>query len=85
MRKLFWLGLGITVGALVVRRLSAAAQKLTPSGIAGSLSAGLSELAAAIGEFAGDVRTAMGEREQELRAGVGIDGQLGAKPEDFTA
>ena len=85
MRRLFWLGLGITVGALVVRRLSAAAQKLTPSGIAGSLSAGLSELAAAIGEFAGDVRTAMGEREQELRAGVGIDGQLGAKPEDFTA
>ena len=85
MRRLFWLGLGITVGALVMRRLSAAAQKLTPSGIAGSLSAGLSELAAAIGEFAGDVRTAMGEREQELRAGVGIDGQLGAKPEDFTA
>jgi len=85
MRRLFWLGLGITVGALVVRRLSAAAQKLTPSGIAGSLSAGLSELAAAIGEFAGDVRTAMGEREQELRAGVGLDGQLGAKPEDFTA
>ncbi|MGI8625084.1 MAG: hypothetical protein ACR2J5_00725 [Geodermatophilaceae bacterium] len=85
MRRLFWLGLGITVGALVVRRLSAAAQKMTPSGIAGSLSAGLSELAAAIGEFAADVRAAMGEREQELRAGVGLDGQLGAKPEDFTA
>jgi len=85
MRRLFWLGLGITVGALVVRRLSAAAQKLTPSGIAGSLSAGLSELAAAIGEFAADLRAAMSEREQELRAGVGLDGQLGAKPEDFTA
>ncbi|MDQ4038746.1 MAG: hypothetical protein M3313_10480 [Actinomycetota bacterium] len=85
MRRLFWLGLGITVGALAVRRLSAAAQKLTPSGIAGSISAGLSELAAAIGEFAADVRTAMGQREQELRAGVGLDGQLGAKPEDFTA
>jgi len=85
MRRLFWLALGITVGALVVRRLTAAAQKMTPSGIAASLSAGLSELAAAMGEFAADVRTAMGEREQELRAGVGLDGQLGAKPEDFTA
>ncbi|MBA3292409.1 MAG: hypothetical protein M3R66_02725 [Actinomycetota bacterium] len=85
MRRLFWLGLGVTVGALVVRRLSAAAQKLTPGGIAESLTGGLSQLAEAIGEFAGDVRTAMSEREKELRAGVGLDGQLGAKPEDFTA
>jgi len=85
MRRLFWLALGITVGALVVRRLSAAAQKLTPGGIAESLSAGLSQLAEAIGDFAGDVRTAMRERETELRAGVGLDGRLGAKPEDFTA
>ncbi|MBA3280173.1 MAG: hypothetical protein H0U22_15975 [Geodermatophilaceae bacterium] len=85
MRRLFWLALGGTMGALVVRRLSAAAHKLTPGGIAESLSAGLSQLAEAIGDFAGDVRTAMGERERELRAGVGLDGQLGAKPEDFTA
>ncbi len=85
MRRLFWLGLGITVGALVVRRLSAAAQKLTPGGIAESLTSGLSQLAEAIGDFTGDVRAAMAEREKELRAGVGLDGQLGAKPEDFTA
>jgi len=85
MKRLFWLGLGITVGALVVRRLSAAAHKLTPGGIAESLTAGLSQLAEAVGEFAGDVRTAMSEREKELQAGVGLDGQLGAKPEDFTA
>jgi len=85
MKRLFWLGLGITVGALVVRRLSAAAQKLTPGGIAESLTAGLSQLAEAIGEFSGDVRTARSEREKELHAGVGLDGQLGAKPEDFTA
>ncbi|MDQ3506126.1 MAG: hypothetical protein M3446_10575 [Actinomycetota bacterium] len=85
MRRLFWLALGITVGALVVRRLSAAAQRLTPGGIAESLTSGLSQLAEAIGDFAGDVRTAMADREKELRAGVGLDGQLGAKPEDFTA
>ncbi len=85
MRRLFWLALGITVGALVVRRLSAAAQKLTPGGIAESLTSGLSQLAEAIGDFTGDVRAAMAEREKELRAGVGLDGQLGAKPEDFTA
>lgn len=85
MRRLFWLGLGITVGGLVVRRLTAAAQRLTPAGIAGSLTGSLAQVAEAIGDFAGDVRTAMGEREKELRAGVGLDGQLGAKPEDFTA
>jgi len=37
MRRLFWLAMGITIGALVVRKLSAAAEKMTPRGIAGSI------------------------------------------------
>ena len=37
MRRLFWLVMGITIGVLVVRKLSAAAEKMTPSGMLGSL------------------------------------------------
>ena len=30
MRRLFWLAMGVTIGALLVRKLSKAAAKLTP-------------------------------------------------------
>ena len=58
MRRLFWLAMGVTIGALVVRRLSAAAQRLTPAGIGGSIAEGLRDLADAIGDFGADVRAA---------------------------
>ena len=76
MRRLFWLAMGITIGALVVRRQSRAAEKLTPQGIAGSLADGLRELAEAIGDFGADVRAAAAAREDELRAGTGLDAPL---------
>jgi hypothetical protein len=80
MRRLFWLAMGITIGALIVRKLSAAAHKLTPGGMAGSISQGLSDLADSLRDFSHDVREAMAEREAELREGAGLDGELGAKP-----
>ena len=79
MKRLFWLALGGSVGALLVRKLSSAAESLTPKGMAGSLR-GLSE---AIRDFADDVREGMATRESELLEGTGIDGRLGARPEDF--
>ena len=76
MRRLFWLAMGITIGALVVRKLSRAADKLTPAGIGGSIAEGLRDLAEAIGDFGADVRAAAAERETELRAGTGLDAPL---------
>ena len=76
MRRLFWLAMGITIGALVVRKLSRAAEKLTPQGIAGSLVEGLRDLADAIGDFGADVRAAAAMREEELRSGTGLDAPL---------
>ena len=78
MRRLFWLAMGITIGALVVRKLSRAAEKMTPGGIAGSIAQALRDLADAIGEFGADVRDAMAERESVLRAGTGLDAPLPA-------
>jgi chromosome condensin MukBEF MukE localization factor len=77
MRRLFWLVMGITIGALVVRKLSRAAEKLTPRGIAASLGGGLTELGESVREFSADVRAAMNTRETQLRAGAGFDGDLG--------
>ena len=80
MRRLFWLVMGITIGALVVRKLSRAAEKLTPTGMATGLAGALRDLADAIGDFAADVREAMGEREAELRRATGLDGSAGPAP-----
>ena len=79
MKRIFWLALGVTVGALVVRKLSRAAEQLTPRGLSQSLR-GLTD---AIADFADEVREGMSTRESELVEGAGIDGRLGAKPEDF--
>ncbi|SNS61146.1 hypothetical protein SAMN04488107_3158 [Geodermatophilus saharensis] len=76
MRRLFWLAMGVTIGALVVRKLSRAAEKLTPQGVAGALAESLRELAEAIGDFGADVRAAAAAREEELRAGTGLDAPL---------
>lgn len=80
MRRLFWLVMGVTIGALVVRKLSKAAERLTPRGMAQGIGAGLHELADAIRDFSEDVRDAMHEREVQLRADTGLDGDLGHRP-----
>jgi hypothetical protein len=72
--------MGVTVGALIVRKLSNAAQRITPGGMADSVSGALRDLADSLRDFSTDVRAAMSEREAELRAGTGLDGELGAKP-----
>jgi len=76
MRRLFWLAMGITIGVLVVRKLSAAAEKITPGSIGRQLADALGDLADAIGQFGADIRTAAAEREAELRAGTGLDAPL---------
>jgi hypothetical protein len=76
MRRLFWLVMGITIGVLVVRKLSAAAEKMTPGSIGRQIADALGDLADAIGQFGADVRAAAAEREAELRAGTGLDAPL---------
>jgi hypothetical protein len=76
MRRLFWVALGATVGVLVVRRVTRAAQAYTPEGVARSLS-GLGE---GLREMASVVREGMAEREAELRAALGADAHPGSDP-----
>jgi hypothetical protein len=64
-RRIFYLALGATVGVLVVRRLTAAAESLQPDNVA-------RRLAASLTGFVDDVRTGMAEREGELRSALGV-------------
>lgn len=68
MRRMFWLGVGLAVGAYAGRRVTTAARRLTPAGIGANLADGLRELGAGIGEFGAEVRMGMADHEQRLAA-----------------
>ena len=79
MKRLFWLVLGAVLGIVAFRKLTSKAAAFSPAGIASSIGS----LAESVRDFADDIRDAMSQREHELREGTGLDGRLGARPEDF--
>ncbi|BCB74250.1 hypothetical protein GCM10022251_09540 [Phytohabitans flavus] len=70
MRRLLWLGIGLAVGALVVRKVSQKAQSYTPGGIATSLSETAGGLVESVRSFVDDVRDGMAEREQQIHEAI---------------
>jgi hypothetical protein len=66
MKRLVYLAIGAGVGVAAVRRVTRAAQKLTPSGLAGSAGGAISGWSDSIRGFIDDVRVGMAEREIEL-------------------
>lgn len=65
-RRIFYIALGATVGVLIVRRLTAAAESMQPDAVA-------RRLVASVTGFVDDVRAGMAEREEELRSALGVD------------
>jgi hypothetical protein len=90
MKRLLWLGIGLAVGALVVRKVSRKAQEFTPSGIAASLSESAGGLVESVRSFVDDVRDGMAEREQQIHEafaeGVAFDDtdDEGGNPQEGT-
>ena len=66
MKRLLWLGIGLAVGAIVVRKATRKASEFTPSGIATSLSESAGGLVESLRSFVEDVRDGMAEREREI-------------------
>jgi hypothetical protein len=72
-RRLFYIALGATAGVLIVRKVSAAAQRFTPAGVSSGLAGAISGLGDAVRDFGAEVRAGMAEREDELRHDLGLD------------
>ena len=69
MRRLFYVAFGATVGVIVVRRVSAAANRWTPEGLAAQ-AGGLGDQ---IAGWWAEVQHYAAEREAELREALGLD------------
>jgi hypothetical protein len=86
MKRLLWLGVGLAVGALVVRKLTQKANEFTPTGLATSLSQSAGGLVESMRSFVDDVRDGMAEREQQIHQafaeGELYDGGHDAQEED---
>ena len=82
MRRLLWLGVGLAVGALVVRGVTKKAQQFTPSGIAGSVQQSAVGVLDSVRSFVDDVRDGMAEREAEIQAAFTEGSLLGEHEED---
>jgi hypothetical protein len=67
-KRALWLGIGIAVGALVVRAVTKKAQAFTPSGLAGSARDSASGFLGSVRSFVDDVRDGMAEREAQIHA-----------------
>jgi hypothetical protein len=65
---MLWLGIGLAVGALVVRAVTKKAQAFTPQGIAASARDSATGLLDSVRVFLDDVRDGMAEREAEIHA-----------------
>lgn len=77
---MLWLGIGLAVGALVVRKVTRKAQAFTPQGVAASARDSAVGLLDSVRAFVEDVRDGMAEREAEIHAtfadGVSLNDDL---------
>ena len=68
MKRMLWLGIGLAVGALVVRAVTKKARAFTPQGIAASARDSATGVLGSVREFIDDVRANMVEREADIHA-----------------
>jgi hypothetical protein len=79
MRRLFWLGVGLAAGAIVVRTLTKKAEAFTPAGISESLQGTAADLLESVRDFVDEVRVGMAERESELYSALAGEVDLDAR------
>ncbi|WP_026818375.1 hypothetical protein [Arthrobacter castelli] len=68
-KRLIWVGIGVTIGIIAVRKASEAKAKYGPEGI----NRAMGSLADSVSGFAETMRQGMSEREADLRIALGID------------
>jgi len=79
-RRIFWMAVGAGATVWAMGKANEAARRLTPTSLAGTAARGALDLGDAVRGFAGEVRAGMAEREQQLRADLGLDGSAVLPP-----
>ncbi|MBT1003720.1 hypothetical protein KIH31_14030 [Paenarthrobacter sp. DKR-5] len=69
MKRIFWMGLGVAVGVLAVRKFNETRSALGPEG----LNRAVARLADGVQNFAEAVRDGMNQRETDLRSALGVE------------
>jgi len=81
MRRLFWVAVGATAGVYAVRKVQVTLHAYSPAGLA-DRAGGLGD---ALTGFVMEVRTAMAEREAELRDALGLTEDRQLSPAEAAA
>lgn len=69
MKRIVWMGIGVAIGVIAFRKITEAQANLGPEG----LNRAVSRMADGLFDFADAVRSGMHQREEDLRAVLGID------------
>ncbi|GAB4002386.1 hypothetical protein GCM10029992_40430 [Glycomyces albus] len=65
-KRMIWVGIGVAVGVVVVRKLTKAKESITPGGVADRVSGAGAEMKESIRAFWSDVSEAKRAKENEL-------------------
>ncbi|WP_223933017.1 DUF6167 family protein [Arthrobacter sp. StoSoilB5] len=69
MKRIVWMGVGVAIGVIAFRKVTEAKANIGPDG----LNRAVGRLADGLFDFADAVRSGMHEREEDLRAALGIN------------
>lgn len=73
MRRLFWLLIGAGLATFIMLRGKKLLKRFTPAGVAEQVERKGTEAATSLGEMYGTFKTAMAQREAELRSELDIE------------
>ncbi|GHH74832.1 DUF6167 family protein [Kitasatospora indigofera] len=79
-RRIFWMAVGAGATVWAMNKANEAVHRLTPDSLSGTAARGALHLGDVAKRFAGDVRAGMAEREEQLRADLGLDGTAVVEP-----
>ncbi|WP_284977963.1 DUF6167 family protein [Arthrobacter sp. fls2-241-R2A-200] len=69
MKRIVWMGIGVAIGVIAFRKINQAQNALGPEG----LNRAVGRMADGLYDFADAVRSGMHQREEDLRAALGIE------------
>ena len=75
MKRIVWMGIGVAIGVIAFRKITEAQANLGPEG----LNRAVGRMADGLFDFADAVRTGTHQREEELRAALGIDDAVASR------